>query len=83
MLQVKQTESLLSLQQRHVGELSLVKLQSLRVCIPLAWLSVDDKDARDLWQLSKDDLVVILNHAHNTVCEQISVSLVLLTLMES
>ena len=66
-----------------MGELSLIELETLRVSTSLAWLSIDNEDSWDLGELSKDDFVVVLDHTHDTIGQEISVSLIIFTLMKS
>ena len=65
-----------------MGQFSLVELQTFRVCGPLARLSVDYEHTRDLGKLGEDDLVFVFNTSHYTVREQISVSFVVLALVQ-
>lgn len=65
-----------------MGQFSLVELQTFRVCGPFARLSVDYEHTRDLGKLGEDDLVFVFNTSHYTVREQISVSFVVLALVQ-
>ena len=64
-------------------EFSFIQLEPLGVRSSLAWLSVDDKHAWDLRQFCKDDLILILDAAHDTIGEQVAVAFVILTLVQS
>ena len=66
-----------------MGELSLVKLQSFGVGSSLTWLTVDDKDSRDLRKLSKDDLVLIFDRPDNTIGQEVAISLIIFVLMQT
>ena len=82
-LQVEEAKTFLALEEGHVGELALIKLEAFGVGGPLARLAIDDEHARNLRQLSEDDLVLILNTPHNTIGEQVAIALVILALMQS
>ena len=60
-----------------MGQLSLVQLESFRIRGPLTWLSVDNEDARDLWELCKDDLVVVFDLSDDPVGKEVTVPLVI------
>ena len=81
-LQVEQSEALFALQQRHVAQFSLVQLEALWVGSSLAWLPVDDEDARDLRQLSEDDLVLIFNAANDSIGQQVAIPLIIFILVQ-
>ena len=48
-------------------QFSLVELQTFRVGGSLTRLAVDDEDAWDLGQLSKDDLVLVFNSSDDPI----------------
>lgn len=78
-LQIEQTQALFALEQGHMGELTLVQIQTFGVGGALRGLTVHDEHAWDLWQFSEDDLVVVLDAAHDSVLEQVAVALILLS----
>lgn len=80
-LQVQQTEALLTLKEGHVGKFPLVQLQSFWVRCSLTRLPVHDQNPWNLGEFSKDDLVIIFNLSDNSICEQVAVSLVIFSLM--
>lgn len=80
MLQVQQAEALLSFQQGHVWELALVEVQSLGVHVTLRGLPIDHEDSWNLWQFGKDDLVFVLHSTHDSVLQEVAISLILLVL---
>ena len=59
-------------------QITLVKNQAVRVGVTLARLPVHDEHARNLRQLSEDDLVLVLDAADYAILQQVPVPLVLL-----
>ena len=77
-LQIQKSQALFPLQQRHVRQVSLVQVQPLGVGRALARLPINHKHAWNLRQLRKDDLIVVFYAAHDSIFEQVSVSLIFL-----
>ena len=75
-LQVQKSEALLSFQEGHVGQLSLVEVQPIRIGISLRWLPVDDEHTWNLRQLCKYDLVFVFDPAHYSVFEEVAVTFI-------
>ena len=66
-----------------MGKFTLVKLKSLRIGSSFTGFSVDDEDAGDLGELSEDDLVLVFDHSHDSVGEQVPVPFIILALMQT
>jgi hypothetical protein len=78
MLKVQQAKAFLSLKQRHVCQITFVKIQSFRIGVTLGRFSVDHKNPGYLGKFCKDNLVFILYSAYDTVLEQVAISLIIL-----
>lgn len=65
-----------------MGQVALVQVEALGVGVALAGLTIDDEDSGDLGQLSKDDLVLILDPTHDAVLEEVTVPLIVLVLCQ-
>lgn len=60
-----------------MGKFPLVEIQTFGVRSTFGRLTVNNEHARDLRQLSEDDLVVVFNAAHDAVFEQVAVAFIL------
>lgn len=67
MLQVEQPKALFALEQGHVRQLAFIELKALGIRCSLAWLAIDDEYARDLRQLSEDDLVLVFDRSDDSI----------------
>ena len=63
-------------------QFAAVEVEPLRVGAALGGLAVDDKHARDLGQLGKDDFVLILYPTHNAMLQQVPIAFIVLVLCE-
>ena len=82
MLQVQEAKTLLTFEQRHVSQITLIEVKSIGICIPFRRLPIDNQNAWNLRKLSKNNLVFIFNSSDDSVFQKVSISLVLLTRCE-
>ena len=78
MLQVEETEALLSFKKRHVRQVALVEIEPFGVGLALTRLAVHDEHAGDLRQLREDDFVLVFHASDDSVLEQVSIALIIL-----
>ena len=65
-----------------MSQISFIEVKPVGICIPLRGLPIDDQNAWNLRELSKNDLVFIFNSSDDSVFQKVSVSLILFTRCE-
>ena len=76
MLQIQQAKTFFTFKKRHVRKVSFVKIKPIWISISFTWFTIYNKYSWNLRELSKYDFVIVFNSAHNSILEQVPVSLV-------
>lgn len=63
-----------------MSQITFVQIETLRICISLRRLSVDNQDTWNLGKLSKNYFVLILYSSYNSIFEQVAISFVVFIL---
>jgi hypothetical protein len=61
-------------------QITFVQIETLRICISLRRLSVDNQDTWNLGKLSKNYFVLILYSSYYSIFEQVAISFVVFIL---
>ena len=61
-------------------QITFVQIETLRICISLRRLSVDNQDTWNLGKLSKNNFVLILYSSYYSIFEQVAISFVVFIL---
>lgn len=63
-----------------MSQITFVQIETLRICISLRRLSVDNQDTWNLGKLSKNYFVLILYSSYYSIFEQVAISFVVFIL---
>ena len=72
-LQVQETKAFFSFKKRHMRKVSFIQIKPIWVGVSLTRLPIYDQNAWNLWELSKNNFILIFNSSNDTIFEQISV----------